>query len=109
MLGTVPSTEWMPYISSFPLGFHGPLFSHLLSTPALPSAKGCGGKHAQKCFESTKCSSSIAVPWHVTLPTLPPSKGEKPLEPWILLEVESDSRQLPPRDQMRSQLSFCSF
>lgn len=30
----------------------------------------------------------VAVPWHTIRSTLPPSKGEKPFEPWILLEVE---------------------
>lgn len=79
----------MPFnICSFPLGLHRLLFSHLLSTPALPSPRGAEESTLKSALKAQNAPSNVAVPWHAALPTLPPSNGEKPLEPWILLEVE---------------------
>lgn len=69
-----------------PLGLQWPVFTCQAQQP-YPSPRGVEG-HTLKSALKAPMLPSTAVDWHPILSTLPPSKGEKPSEPWILLEVE---------------------
>lgn len=45
-------------------------------------------EHTLKTALKAQMLPRTAVAWHTILSALPPSKGEKPSEPWSLLEVE---------------------
>lgn len=68
------------------LGLHRPI-CHLLSAPALPKTQDVE-EYTLKSALKAQTLPEDGCSWHTIWSTLPPSKGEKPAEPWILLEAE---------------------